>query len=158
MFHDPFETLAPPGLKEFRRAMSGAVSSGADVWILTKAGERVVGEVESMSASSEDQDLFGLEVTVPVRGLTLVYQEIESWTVGLAGEPDDVLVDASILQVLDLQGPMNAEDLVVALATCPAPVWCTEERAKVRLAVLEAESRVRHSADEPPVWSFQQRR
>jgi hypothetical protein len=138
--------------------MRDAASSGSEVWILTKAGERIVGEVEAMAESSEDQDLFGLEVTVTIRGLTLVYQEIESWTVGLAGEPDDILVDGSILQALELRGSMNAQDLVVALATCPAPVWCSEQRAMVRLATLEAASRVRRSADDPPIWSFQDRR
>ena len=62
MFDDPFKPPTPRGLEEFRRAMRDAASSGSEVWILTKAGERIVGEVEAMAESSEDQDLFGTAV------------------------------------------------------------------------------------------------
>ena len=156
VFSEPLQPPTPPELLEFKRAMSDAVSSGADVWILTKAGERFVGELESVTTSSEDQDLFGLEVTVTIQGRTLIYQEIASWTVGLSGEPDDVLLDASILQTLDLGGPLTAEDLVVELARSPAPVWCTVQRARGRLSVLEAEGRVLHTPEEPPTWRIRE--
>lgn len=126
---DAFDPPSPiPGLTEFEQAMSDAVSWGADAWIVTKAGELFVGEVQEVAINVEDAHLVGREVTVTINNRTLLYQEVSHWTVGLTGEPADDQLDASITQALDLCGPMSVEDLVVEISRPPLAVWCTVQR------------------------------
>jgi hypothetical protein len=161
MFDDDafYDSGAIPGLAEFERAMSDAVSSGADAWIVTKAGEIFVGEVQEVTADVSDADLVGREVTITINDRSLLYQEISHWTVGLTGEPRDDQLDASILQALEVFGPMSAEDLVVRITRPPLPVWSTVARALARLDVLEAEGWVKRLDEGPDAqWRFARRR
>jgi hypothetical protein len=143
MFGDRDDNPIPPGQTEFERAMSEAVSSGTDVWITTKAGELFAGELQSVGGDATGAN--GREITIKINDRELVYQEIANWTVGLTGEPDDIVLDGSINQVLDLFGPMSVDDLVTNLATGPSQLWCTADRARERLAELEKENWVRRS-------------
>jgi hypothetical protein len=136
--------------------MAEAASTGGDAWIVTKSGELFVGEVEKVSVSVENADLYGREVIVTINGRELLYQEVSHWTAGLTGEPQDVHLDASITQLLDLAGPMTTEDLVVRLASPPGSIWCTVLRAEGRLNVLEAERWVRRTPDGK--WTIARRR
>jgi hypothetical protein len=148
-----------PGLVEFEQAMSEAASTGADAWIVTKAGEVFAGEVQKVSVSVENSELFGREVTVRINSRELLFQEVANWTVGLTGEPTDDQLDAAITQALDLIGPMSVEDLVVRLSRPPMPAWCTVPRALGRLQVLEAERWVqRIEEDGQDRWRFSRRR
>jgi hypothetical protein len=157
---DTFDRPPPiPGLAEFEQAMKNAVSSGADAWIVTKAGELFAGEVQEVGISVEHVEDVGREVTVTINNRTLLYQEVSHWTVGLTGEPANDQLDGAITQALDLVGPMTVEDLVVEISRPPLPVWCTVQRAMRRLRVLEAERWVKRLGDEPDVrWAFARRR
>lgn len=75
--------------------MVEAASTGADAWIVTKAGEVFAGEVQRVRASVVDSDLFGREVTVTINTRDLLFQEISHWTVGLTGEPSDEQLDGA---------------------------------------------------------------
>jgi hypothetical protein len=153
VFEDEDSNPLPRGQTEFERAMADAVSSGTDVWITTKAGETFTGQLQSVSVNATGVN--GREITVRINDRKLVYQEIQNWTVGLTGEPDDIVLDGAISNTLKLFGPMTVEDLVTDLGTGPSQMWCTAPRARGRLQVLENEQRVKRAEqDGTELWAY----
>jgi hypothetical protein len=147
-----------PPKAEFEFAMKEAASSGADAWIVTKAGEIFAGEVQSVSMSVADPEL-DRQVVVRINDRELLVEEVANWTVGLKGDPRDDELDGAITQALELWGPFTVEDLVVRLTRPPGGLWCTVPRALGRLRVLADEGWVaRVDVEGSEQWRFARRR